>query len=121
MVRNLLTFPTKIPYKARITLLTSHFNIILEVLDNAIRPEKDIKGETEEDPMVLAPLHILTLPSFAEKLQPKSKFQPERSGKKKMQKRGNKFNKTKAFSDEARTRTSSPSSRATDDILSYVL
>ena len=74
MVRNLLTFPTKIPYKARITLLTSHFNIILEVLDNAIRPEKDIKGETEEDPMVLAPLHILTLPSFAEKLQPKSKF-----------------------------------------------
>ena len=54
MVRNLLTFPTKIPYKARIAPLTTRFNIILEVLDNAITPEKDIKGETEEDPMVLA-------------------------------------------------------------------
>ena len=57
----LVNFSTKIPYKARIAPLTTCFNIILEVLDNAIRPEKDIKGETEEDPMVLAPLPIFSL------------------------------------------------------------
>lgn len=43
MVRNLMLF-YKIRYEARMSLSSLIFNTILEILANAVRSEKDIKG-----------------------------------------------------------------------------